>query len=273
LLLVGCTIANRNDLPPALVPFAEASRFVPAGMVSFAFFDHEVFIEGSRRELWAGRDFELPEDLGEGLSRTLYVGDFGEKGVEAADLRFEADADRVEIEGHACWHSTPGQRSEYRRTNINLQRRYDEWRAIVDGRYALLAHHRDVLAAAIRRRGELMAVLAPFGDLSFVPADATELVFVLPRPGEERVGSKPVPTEPMVFAFSAGPGRFEVFSRTTPHPDYHGDFAMLWVSPDPPVREIGTWRCQGDAVQGKELGTGGLRLLLFATLFGHTIFI
>jgi len=244
-LFTGCAVPTA-DPPAPLATFVAASRFVPGGMVSFAFLRDwptmGLRLGKPERQVWAGRDFEV---RGEGLgpSRSIWIADFGPRGVDATMLAsmHEAKPDVVAIGAQTCWHSPPKMRNAPGS---------ETWGTIVEDRFVVIATHRDVLAAALPRPGSVATMLAPFGDLAFVPPDATALIFSLPRSGALGMRDQLVPEEPMVFAVSPEPRRLTVFSRRPLEADYRTVLGGLWAAPSPPVRQVGVWLCQGERLRG-----------------------
>lgn len=250
LALAGCAGAPAPlapTTPPVLAPFAAASQFVPDGMVSFAFlrgWPIDPLVTGDAKfTVLAGREFHAPTGRGLGISRTIAIGDFGEHGLDTDRwLRERKLAAPTEMIGtQACWHQPPAGPSDL-----------DAWYALVDDRFVISAHYRDVLGEALQRRGNLPTMLAPFGNLSFVPADAEALVFSLPRTDDVSPGGWLVPIELMVFAISPRLWHLAMFSHTAPPAEYQDIIALLLRATDGPVQQIGGWRCQTRSFEGPE---------------------
>jgi hypothetical protein len=270
-LLAGCAVPGGRAPAPALEPFVAASRFVPDGMKSFAFLrDFPAmwpYVETARRQVWAGRDFEAPDGPGSGACRLVSIIDFGTDGIDAATLAKvdSAKLAKEQLGTQTCWHIP---------REPDTRNSFDAWFAICDDRFVVLALHRDDLVLALERRGELSRVLTPFGDLSFLPADATDLVFSLPRPEElDRWGRMP-PLQPMVFTVGGEPRRAAMFSKSPPHPDFTGTMSNLWSTEDPPVQRVGDWLCQVDGVpEQRPAQDQWLDHFAILMLFGFRIFI
>ncbi len=198
-----------------------------------------------RWTVWAGSAFEPPEDIGVGKSRFLEVLDFGEPGVAARWQQFLADkeAAATTVAGHACWHSA---------ARVDRVEHPAVWYALVGDRFVVEAWDRDVFIEAMQRRGDLATILAPFGDLSFLPADASHIVCSLPRAAEPSADYAFVPKQPMLFVVAGQPKRFAIYSRSDPPSDYTELVAKLWRTPRPPVERISGWRCQEDVIADEQ---------------------
>jgi hypothetical protein len=269
-LLAGCVVPGGRAPAPALEPFVAASRFVPDGMKSFAFLQsfpsHWRYGGTPKYQVWAGCDFEGPHGVGTGASRTVMITDFGTGGIDATILANiqAAKLEEMPLGTHSCWHI----RSEPRNGTT------EAWFAIRDERFVVLATVPEVLVRALEQRGELSTVLVPFGDLAFLPADATDLIFTLPRPEElGRFGQAP-PLQPMVFTLSREPRRAAMFSKDPPHSDFTGIMGNFWQTKDPPVQRIGEWLCHADPWRDSRPPADQWRdALAIAMLFGFRIFI
>lgn len=272
-VLAGCAATpHAAQPPPSLVPFAAASRFVPDGMESYAFMPDGMKSYGfvpdgmapealgkPRCAIWAGAAFEGPRSIESiGPSRSIYIHDFGEQGIgDGLDKALAArNATRAVVAGHSCWHWID------ERARAGGQREY--WYAVVDDRFVLVGWHPDVLAKALQQRGDLATALAPFGDLSFLPADTECLILNLPRAPDPTTDYAVVPTEPMVFVVAGEPQQLAVYSRSEPPVGYRELLANMWSTPDPPVTRVGAWRCQSD-----RLLEGQKFFVLW--LFGHRV--
>ncbi len=264
-VLAGCA-APHAALPPPLAPFAAASRFVPDGMESFAFMPWGLSepeeLGRPRCTVWAGRAFQLPRTIESvGASRTIEIHDYGEQRIgDRLDKALEGKgATRVVVGGQACW------RWFDRKARDGGQREF--WYALADDRFVLVAWHPDVMVQALQQKGDLAAMLAPFGDLSFLPAPATYLILNLPRAPHPLMDEALVPTEPMVFVIAGDPQQLTVYSRSEPPPRCEEILASLWSTPHPPVTWVGAWRCQTDRL----LDPQQVLWLQLPTLFGHAI--
>jgi hypothetical protein len=203
LLGAGCAV-SRGGLAPALEPYLAAGRFVPSGMQSFTCERNApIFVQEVAVPIFvsAGRAFEPPGDVGFGPSRTIWIADHGRAAAAARDrCLHERRVETVRVADRDCLHVTA------------VAREGDIWCATIDDRFVLWATHPDLLAEALARTGDLEQALAPFGDLSFVPVDATRVMFLLPR-GRAPRWALASPTRPTMFALRSVPGLVTMFTR------------------------------------------------------------
>ncbi|MBL8749454.1 MAG: hypothetical protein JNK78_09855 [Planctomycetes bacterium] len=265
--LAACATPETRQDVPALRPFLAAGRFVPKGMTSFAC-EHELIpLTDLATEcvVTAGRDFESPEDLGIGVSRTIWIADVGVRGGADAGLRSslaEWATKEFVIGSTRCWHATP----ERNRYDMEL------WCAVVEDRFVLVALKRDVLVDALAGATDLATELAPFGDLSVVAADTTELMFLLPRPGQAPTGMES-PDGPIVCAIQSSPWRLTMFSRE-PLPVPYGELLVKVCSSTEGPSRSGDWNVlRGQLEEQLSLAESSTLLLSWLWLFGHQIFI
>lgn len=265
--LAACAAPPMRQVVPALEPFLAAGRFVPKGMTSFAC-ERDVILLGDFAAdyvVTAGRDFEPPEDLGIGVSRTIWIADVGVGGGAEEGLQRNLagwEAREFAVDSTRCWHARP------------TQNRYEPelWCAVVDDRFALLALKRDVLVDALARGTDLATELAPFGDLAVVAADTTEMMFLLPRPGQLPTGME-APAAPIVCAIQPAPWRLTMLSRE-PLPLPYREFVVSVCSSTEGPSQHGDWCViRGRLVEQVPLSEGSTFLWSWLWLFGHHIFI
>ena len=264
---VGTPAPLAPTTPPVLAPFAAASQFVPNGMVSFAFLRGGAVaymgLEGASHVVLAGRDFEMPKREGIGDSRTIEINDFGAGGMDAAKFASELDATPpTKTEGGVSWWHFPAEEARHE----------ESWYVLVDDRFVLCATHHDLLLEALQRRGSLAAVFAPFGPLPPLPETTETLVCNLPRPGETHAWGRPVPTEPMLFAYCSDPWRLLVFSRTAPSKDHQELLEIQWQKGTSSVAQVDQWRCETAPLRRDPPGDASDALVVWM-FFGWWVFV
>lgn len=249
--------------PPVLQPFTAIARFLPVGLDSVAFAAMPGAITGEpddARVRWAlaGSRFDPPLDLGVGRFHGVIVTEY-RPGTRPADVPLpERDPDTV-VAGAPLWREAmPGTRTDE-----------PPWFAWVDGRFLVWSFERALLDAALQRGTLLGDLLAPFPRLDLVPADATHVVAVLPRPQDRSHWGRPVPDQPIVAWMQSAPPRLAL-AHARPLPDGWLVFAGGYAVAPATTRTVGSWQ-----VSQHELAAGSEPMFeLFAfVLAGFVVFI
>lgn len=272
--VAACVTAPRQSVTsvPALQPFLGAGRFVPKGMTSFScnrgafqFPNAAGTSMPANCVVSAGRDFRLPKDLGLGPSRTLWIVDSGGPGADATLRRTlqDANTETDTTAGLRAWHVLPA--SEYD---------LDAWCTVADDRFVLVAFERGLLVEALARATDLETELARFGDLSFLPADATDLLFRESLPLQKnRVHHGPLDGL-VVGVIRPSPWRIALFSRVPPADSWDSFLEQLCVAAEfAGGPEGGWWRRGGVLKEQAPLADSVMGSLVWMVLFGHLVFI
>lgn len=223
-LLAGCS--STGPVPGALQPYTDAASFLLPGCSSLLFRTGELDADAARGEgtraclvARCGSGFEPSKGVGYGPYRGLEVLDFGAGGAPNP-AQFEPGEPSTPIAGIPVWSAPYSSRS------ADTARTFT---AVVDDRFVVWSHDRELLAAALARTGDLAALLQPFAAVHLLPDDAESIVCALPRPDTANWG-RPTPSEPTVSFFRRGPWRFCVLHERPLPPDGYADPAS-WCDP------------------------------------------
>ncbi len=276
LLLAGlavCATQETAQVVPVLQPFLAAGRFVPKGMTSFAceagafrFPDVDGTGFPAKCVVSAGRDFGPPaKGLGLGPSRTIWIVDTGGMGAERSlgealhDARTETDT----VGWLPATHVLP-------RGKYDL----DVWCTVVEDRFVLVALQRDLLRDALALATDLGSELASFGDLAFLPEDATDLLFRKELPLQQNIVRHGPLDGLLVGVIRPGPWRIDLFSRVPPTDTWDVALDQLCSPVEVPEQAIGGWWLRGGVLREQmPLAESTTARLWWLTLFGHCIFI
>jgi hypothetical protein len=151
--------------------FADASRFLPAGMQSHWFCDYRGLPSGDgstieHLEVRCGRAFQSPTLVGVGPYEGVAVEDHGNRGVPAG-RRADLGQARPEIAGALVWE---------RPRNTRGMVPADAWTAIVAERFVVSASSEALLREALAQRGTLR-----FGSLKPLPEVAPTTISLVMR--------------------------------------------------------------------------------------------
>jgi hypothetical protein len=151
--------------------FADASRFLPAGMQSHWFCDYRGLPSGDgstieHLEVRCGRAFQSPTDVGVGPYEGVAVEDHGNRGVPAR-RRADLGPARPEIAGAPVWE---------RARNTRGMVPADAWTAIVAERFVVSASSEALLREALAQRGT-----PRFGSLKPLPEIAPTTISLVMR--------------------------------------------------------------------------------------------
>jgi len=261
--LAACAAAPPHEnVPPVLQPFTEAAQFLAPGFQSYEFAiedepDFTSEVEHYLRVVIArsGSDFQKPKDLGAGRCRGVEVRDYG--AVRVSVPWYEAGEPTEHIDGVPVWLG--------KGDGVRFDRSEPLWVAVVDARVHVSSQDRDLLEAALRRRGRLDEIVRPFAAIAFVPADAQRVLCLLPRPGDSAYWNRPIPIEPMVVAFCPEK-RLLMFHRQPLPLEFRADPKNVVAS-----RRIDDWTIDEQVMSPKD-PEASVRLVSLH-LFGLAIFL
>jgi hypothetical protein len=280
LILLALAACASAPLPEALLPYADAARFLLPGQQSRLF--HREAVAGdddpenpvSAPVASCGSDFAPPMHVGSGPFRGVTVWDLGAGGLAGARagraaVIYSLQPPRIEaaaaIAGCPVWHEpATGQRSA-------------TWCAHVEDRFVVWSYDRDDLTAALARPGQLAELLRPFATVHALPADAESIVCALPRPEPKRsvaawlTGGAPTPAEPTVSCFRPAPWRLLVWHKRPLPEMYALPFQRLGGSTATPA---GEWTVTtGVQTENEPEVHEPIRGLVCAGLFGLAVFL
>lgn len=171
---------EQSAVPVALLPYADAARFLPPRHSSLLFLATKTFGDGA----WAsvllarcGSDFEMPGGVGQGRYRGVEVLDFGAARPHGGVFPGLASEPQPvpPIGGVPVWYER-----EERSSGVVLE----YWSARVDDRFLVWSHDRELLEHALARTGHFAELLQPFTAVQLLPDAVEGVVCVLPRPRE-----------------------------------------------------------------------------------------
>ena len=271
--LVACATVPSTSVPRPFERFAAACQFVPPDMLSFSFREEELDPEAAglpataARRIWVvrgDRDFAAPPRYGYGKFRGVQVFDFGPRGATPY-AGLEKELPIATIAGIPVWFTPEESKSGYIAPS---------WSAWVDDRFLVMSSERETLAQALARTGRLDRLLQPFAAARQLADDASEIVCVLPRPGDQTYWGRVVPIEPVVTAVQPDPWRLQAFHQQALPPEYGALFDILGDPTQRSSRQVKAWtltevRLQEQAPLWKSVNGG----LVFELLFGLAVFI
>lgn len=258
LALAGCAgvAPSGTEVPKPLQRYAEAASFLLPGFESVALYTETAWAtEPEQRVLVAfcGSDFEAPVGVGYGRYRGIEVIDFGPSGVPEQPI----PGVRTSIGDVPVFHH----RHEVRPDHV-----VETWIALVEDRFVVTSHQRDLLQLALRRAGRLDELLRPFAAISMLTEDAESVVCLLPRP-IRTAWDRLVPIEPMVVSLSASLC-LRLYHRD-PLPEPLATWTIGWSSAPPTTTTADGWRLTSSDLRLEPPG----RTLLLLLLTGRSIFI
>lgn len=273
-------LVGKPGVPMALLPYADAARFLIPGCSSLSFARQELDPEAatspaeaptSCRVARCGSAFEAPKDVGYGRYRGVEVWDFGpgglhhyvggDRGMPATGGRADPAVPATPIAGYPVWHVPGAEAPAYV---------LEVWVAHADDRFLVWSHDGEVLAQALARPGDLSDLLRPFAAVQWLAEDAEHVVCALPRPEDRSYWGRPLPVEPTVSYFRPGPWRLLVLHRE-PLPQEYANLATN-VGPASATTPLGPW-LQTEMVEHEGQGDPMMRDLVAELSFGLAIFI
>lgn len=224
---------DRQEVIALLTAFAEAARFVPAGMQStrFAFGDpmHADPSFGDRLiVIQAGSSFRgPPAGWGRGPCDLVTVMDTRDVDAESREyvLTSPEHAEQVSIGGQQGWHLPASHETQFHA---------EQWGAMVDGRFAVVASSRALLEQALSRGSSLAGLVASHGSLPAIPRRFQEVLLCHSRSGEQRPFGGPVPEGDMVFVTTPDHLGLHMFATDAPlqgHWQFFDEFGLAGMRP------------------------------------------
>jgi hypothetical protein len=230
----------------ALVEFADAARFVPAGMQSTRFALGDPFFENPENGdhlmvVQAGSSFRAPPfSWGMGPCDQVTAMDMRDIDAESReyDLSLPKQLGLLSIGGYPAWHS-PASSDPLHDTQFHAE----QWGAVVDGRFLVVASSRALLEQALSRRSTLPELLRSHAPLPPIPRRFQEVLLCHARPGEQRPYGGPVCEGNMVFVTTPDRFALHMFAAEAPPDGYWQLFDEAGIKDMRPVLAThGSWR-------------------------------
>lgn len=250
-------------MPAALLPYADAARFLLPGHSSLSFQAEDLNpvaaglaqdAPRAMRVAKCGSAFEAPKGTGYGRYRGVEVFDFGPNGLH--HYVREEGAPATSLRGVPVWFTPESDPPRYCAAS---------WHAAVDDRFLVLSSDRDELERALARGGDLASLLQPFPAVHAIAGDVEAIVCALPRPDDTTYWGRPVPLETIVVCVRRSPRSLLIFHRQ----DLPMEFTDWYRGPKVGRTEErhGPWRVSAFALGADD----ALTQLMLDVLFGRAI--